>query len=106
MNQNTLLINADFRVYSDMVNRWVKQFEDRASVHQTIEQVVHTWFEQALVETVIGVQALKDAKEWSIEDIEKALSEEGLTASVMQRYHINNNVKREIGAKLGKQSVS
>jgi hypothetical protein len=106
MNQNTLLINADFRVYSDMVNRWVKQFEDRASVYQTIEQVVHTWFEQALVETVIGVQALKDAKEWSVEDIESALSEEALTASVMQRYHINNNVKREIGAKLGKQSVS
>ncbi|HYM36868.1 MAG TPA: hypothetical protein VES96_00540 [Nitrospiraceae bacterium] len=106
MNQNRLLINADFRAFTDMVNRWVKQFEDRAAVYQTVEQVVHTWFEQALVETVIGVQALKDAKEWSVEDIEKALSEEALTAAVMQRYHVNNNVKREIGAKLGKMTVS
>ena len=34
INQNTLLINADFRVYSDMVNRWVHQFEDRSAVSQ------------------------------------------------------------------------
>jgi hypothetical protein len=75
-------------------------------VSQTVEQVVHTWFEQALVETVLGIQALKDAKEWSVEDIEKALSEEALTTVVMQRYHINNNVKRELGAKLGKISAA
>jgi hypothetical protein len=106
MNANTLLINGDFRVYADMVNRWEKQFEDRSAVHQTVEQVVHTWFEQALVETVLGIQALKDAKEWSVEDIEKALSDEALTTAVMQRYHINNNVKRELGAKLGKFSMT
>ncbi len=55
-----------------------------------------------LIETVIGVQALKDAKEWSIEDVEKALSEEALTATVMPRYHVHNAVKRELGSKLGK----
>jgi len=29
-------------------------------------------------------------------------SEEALTAAVMQRYHVNTNVKRELGSKLGK----
>ena len=51
---------------------------------------------------VIGVQALKDAKEWSKDDIFKALSEEALTASVMQRYHVNHAIKRELGSKLGR----
>jgi len=31
----------------------------------------------------------------------RALSEEALTAAVMQRYHIDMTVKRALGAKLG-----
>jgi len=31
----------------------------------------------------------------------KALSEEALTSSVMQRYHVDNAVKRALGSKLG-----
>ena len=84
-DQNMLLINADFRGFTDMVHKFL-----------------HNWFEQALVETVIGVQALRNAKEWSPENIEAALSEEALTAAVMQRYHVHNSVKRELGSKLGK----
>ena len=106
MNQNVLLINADFRAFVDLVNRWVNQFEDRAAVYNTVETAVHGWFEQALTETVIGVQALKDSKEWSVDHIERALSEEALTVAVMPRYHVNNSVKRELGAKLGKFPVS
>jgi hypothetical protein len=45
---------------------------------------------------------LKDSKEWSVEDIKNALSEEGLTAAVVARYHVNNSVKRELGTRLGK----
>ena len=71
-----------------------------------VEKSVRDWFEQALVETVIGVQALKDSKEWSVEEIDKALSEEALTATVMSRYHVNNSVKRELGTKLGKLQVA
>ena len=45
-------------------------------------------YEQALVESVLGMRALHNAKEWSDRDIDKALSSEALTAAVMQRYHI------------------
>ncbi len=61
----------------------------------------HGWFEQALVETVIGVQALQNSREWTHQDIDQALSVEALTAAVMQRYHIHFAVKRELGVKLG-----
>jgi hypothetical protein len=53
-----------------------------------------------LIETVIGVQALH-SQEWTVEHLAKALSEEALTAAVMQRYHVDVAVKRALGAKLG-----
>ncbi len=100
--QNLLLINADFRVFSDMVKRWHTDFGGNEAIRNTVEDVVRTWFEQALVETVVGVQALQGSKEWDQRAIQAALSEESLTAAVMQRYHVNNSIKRELGSKLGK----
>ena len=108
-NQNTLMVNADFRIFADMVKRLAKT-KDVApggiDITPTITDVVHAWFEQALIETVIGVQQLKGSKEWGSSEIESALSEEALTAAVMQRYHIFNSCKRELGAKLGKGAAT
>ena len=101
-DQNRLLINGDFRVFTDLVEHWHKEFGGNEAIRKTVEDVVHSWFEQALIETVIGVQAMKGGREWPIESIKAALSDEALTAAVMQRYHVNNSVKRELGAKLGK----
>src|SRR5262249_54706508 len=93
-DQNLLFINADFRVFSDMVSHFYEESGRGEAVKKTVEDVVRAWFEQALVETVIGVQALKGSKEWDSQQIQQALSEEALTTAVMQRYHINNAVKR------------
>lgn len=106
IDQNVLFINADFRVFNDMISRWAREFDGQAGVKDIIKEAVRSWFEQALTETVIGVQALKDSKEWSVEEIERALSEEALTACVMARYHVHNSVKRELGSKLGKLATA
>jgi hypothetical protein len=66
-----------------------------------VEETVHEWFEQALIETVLGGQALTGSQEWSVDDIARSLSQEALTYAVMQRYHIGNSVKRTLGPKLG-----
>jgi hypothetical protein len=102
--QNTLLVNADFRVFRDMVNRLCKEKDagPGPGLQDVVEDVVHQWFEQALVETVIGVQQLKGSKEWTQESIDKALCPEALTSAVMQRYHVYIACRREIGAKFGK----
>jgi hypothetical protein len=71
-----------------------------------VEEIVHQWFEQALVETVIGVQQLRGSKEWGPDQIDKALSPEALTSAVMQRYHVYIACRRELGAKTGKFAVS
>jgi hypothetical protein len=103
-SQNTLLVNADFRVFKDMIARLCKDKDARpsAGLRHVVEEVVHQWFEQALVETVIGVQQLRGSKEWGPEELQRALSPEALTSAVMQRYHVYIACKRDLGAKFGK----
>jgi hypothetical protein len=102
-NQNVLLVNADFRVFTDMIARLSKEKDfGLASLQAAVEEVVHQWFEQALVETVIGVQQLRGSKEWGPEEIDRALSPEALTSAVMQRYHVYIACRRDLGAKFGK----
>src|SRR5205823_15014025 len=99
--QNLLKINGDFRAFTDMVDRWCEFYSDVPGARRDITDVCREWFEQALIETVLGVQALKDSREWTVEDIGKSASEESLTAAGMPRYHIDLAVKRALGAKLG-----
>jgi hypothetical protein len=100
--QNLLLVNADFTVFSDMIEHYWTQLGKQPGTRDAVQDVVRAWFEQAIVETILGIQAMKNRKEWSNEDIEKSLSEESLTAVVMQRYHVNFAVRRELGARFGK----
>lgn len=99
--KNLLQINADFRVFTDMEARWCRFYADVGGAANVVRDVVHEWFEQALIETVLGVQALHGSQEWTLKDMAEALSEEALTAATMQRYHVDVAVKRALGAKLG-----
>ena len=45
--------------------------------------------------------SLQDEQRWSPDDIRTALSDEALTAAVMQRYHVANAIKRTLGSRLG-----
>lgn len=103
--QNMLLINADFRVFTDMIEHFTKEFSDFPGITDITRDAVRAWFEQALVETVIGIQGLKNSQEWSQSDIESAYSQEALTTAVMQRYHVLFAVKRELGSKLGSRKT-
>jgi hypothetical protein len=100
-DQNHLQVNADFRVFRDMTKHLLQSYRQVAGADSIIEDTVRAWFEQALVEAVIGLQALRNSKHWSSDEIGRALSEEALTACVMQRYHIYTAAKRELGAKIG-----
>ncbi len=102
IDQNLLLVNADFRVFADMAGFFAKEFREVPGIEEFARDAIRGWFEQALVETIIGVQGLMNSMEWSPDDVDKALSEEALSAAVMQRYHVHFAVKRELGSKLGK----
>jgi hypothetical protein len=99
--QNLLLINADFRVFVDMIERWARRYAQVPAARAAVEQVVREWFEQQLIETVLGSQSLKDSRYWTVQDLERVWSEEALTAAVMPRYHVEMSARRALGAKLG-----
>ena len=48
-DQNILLINADFRVFNDMILFFSKEFGDLPGVNHIIREAIRAWFEQALV---------------------------------------------------------
>jgi hypothetical protein len=100
-DQNRLLINADFRVFRDLISHFMRSYDGIAAAETIVKEAVHGWFAQALVEAVIGIEALRNSKQWSAADIQTALSEEALTSCVMQRYHIHLAAKRELGSKIG-----
>jgi hypothetical protein len=99
-DQNRLLINADFRVFTQMIDRWTGRYGGGATARQTVTDVVQEWFEQALVETVLSAQSI-GGRMWTVDDVKALLSEEALTAVVLPRYHIDNAVTRALGSKLG-----
>jgi hypothetical protein len=99
--QDMILANADFRVFNDMAERWYRKYRHVPGARDVIKDVVQEWFEQQLVETVMGAQALRDARQWSFEDLQRLWSDEALTAAVLPRYHVDIAIKRTLGAKLG-----
>lgn len=98
---NTIQANADFRVFTDMIDRWRKFYGQASGVEATVESVVKEWFQQQLVETVLGALALRKSGNWSEVEVEALWSEEALTSAVLPRYHIDVCIKRSLGSKIG-----
>jgi len=99
--ENLILVNSDFRIFIDMVKRWSAQFSSTPGVSTTVTEVVREWFEQSLVEVVLSANSLRGSQYWPDDRIDELLSEEGLTAAVLPRYHIDFSIKRSLGSKLG-----
>jgi hypothetical protein len=98
---NTIQANADFRVFSDMVERWRRFYSHLPSAGPVIEAVVKEWFQQQLVETVMGALALRKSGNWSEQEAKELWTDEALTSAVLPRYHIDERIKRTLGSKLG-----
>lgn len=98
---NTIQANADFRVFTDMTERWNKFYDHLPAAQPVIESVVREWFQQQLVETVLGALALRKSGNWSEQEVADLWTEEALTSAVLPRYHIDERIKRSLGSKMG-----
>lgn len=101
-DQHLLLINGDFRAFTDMIDRWVDRYSHVPGCRGAIEEVAREWFEQQLIETVMSALALKQGGKWSMQELAQLWDECALTAAVLPRYHIDMNIKRVLGQRLGK----
>jgi hypothetical protein len=99
--QDLIQANADFRVFNDMIERWCRNYKHVPGAKDVVRDVVQEWFEQQLIEAVMGAHALRDARQWSFDDVQRLWSEEALTAAVLPRYHLDIAIKRALGSKLG-----
>jgi hypothetical protein len=93
--------NADFRVFTDMIARWQRQYGHVNTAEIAVKATVREWFEQQLVETVLGALALRKSGNWSEQEVEALWSEDALTAAVLPRYHIDQNIRRSLGQRIG-----
>lgn len=98
---NTIQANADFRVFTDMIARWRKFYSHLPTAEAVVESVVKEWFQQQLIETVLGALALRKSGNWSEQEVEALWSDEALTSAVLPRYHIDQQIKRALGSKIG-----
>jgi hypothetical protein len=103
---NKLLINADFRAFTDMTDRWVSKYAVSGSQATVIRDTVREWFEQQLIETILSAWALRHTGRWSMVELPELWSETALTAAVLPRYHIDLNIKRSLGQRLGKLATA
>ncbi len=104
-DQHRIMINADFRVFRDMTDRWCKRFSSIPGAPPVIEETVREWFEQTLIEAVMGSFGLRGSPEWNPEEVNRAVSEEALTTVVLPRYHTDFAISRELGSKLGSRKA-
>lgn len=99
--QNKLIINGDFRVFRDMIERWERRYAHVPGAPATVKNVVCEWFTQQLMETIMSALALKHVGKWSMQEMAQLWTDEALTAAVLPRYHIDLSIKRVLGQKLG-----
>lgn len=99
--KRTLLINREFRVFTDFIERWHTRYAKVPGSLGVISNVVREWFEQTLREVIYSAEFLRGDFEWTEDSMESLLSDEALTAAVLPRYHTEMAVRKTLGIKLG-----
>jgi hypothetical protein len=98
---NMIQANSDFRVFQDMIREVASRYADTPEITTQIKDTVEEWFEQQLIEAILGVQNLQGSPAWDTQTLEKAMSPEALTTAVMPRYNTYRMITRSLGAVLG-----
>ena len=105
---NLIQANADFRVFTDMADYWCDEYGVERGNRRSSD-VVHEWFEQALVETVIGCQALQGERRWSPKDMETMLVRGGAHrrchAALPRRQRGQAHTRRQAGLPEGQGRI-
>ncbi len=101
-NSNTIKANSDFRIFKDLTNFLSKERGTKVKIQPIVEEQLRSCFDLSLVQAVMGIQQLKGSKEWGPDELDAALSEEALTATVMLRYHVIKDCRLSLQNKLGR----
>ena len=101
---NQITANADFQGFLDLQQDMETHFSGVDGASEIIKDEVLAAVEQQLMEVVAGAISLNNRPHWTPEDIAQATSPEALTTAVSCRYHIVNQIKKQLGTKLQKST--
>lgn len=106
--RNLLQINADFRVFRDLIVRCGADYNPSGEPNKEseIREMVREWIGLQLTEAVVSVAALEGSIEWGSDVVARALSEESLTAAALPRYVMLKTINRALGARFGRRSAA
>jgi hypothetical protein len=83
---NVVLANRDFKGFADIVQYFTEKYAGTTGVDAMIVSGANEAIEQALMECVAGALSLRGQPNWTVQQVNIALSPEALTTAVMQRY--------------------
>lgn len=97
--KDILIINGDFRGYTDLRDQLIKEKgAGDVSREKSIEYFTSREYIFTLIEATMRTKLLNDNPNWSRSQIEdKCLSPEGLTEAVMSSYHLHYMLHQNIG---------
>jgi hypothetical protein len=104
---NLLQINADFRVFHDLIKRCSADYNPSgdANVETEVRDVVREWIGLQLTEAIVSVTAMEGSLEWGSDIVDKSLSEEALTTAALPRYVMLKTINRALGARFSKKAT-
>ena len=97
--RNFLAINNDFSVFQELVDRGLDLVDPahHATVRPKVEAIAKQLYVTQLVWTVMSAMAsFRNREHWQGEAFDKLISEEALTAAVLPRVYLLNDVKRYV----------
>jgi len=104
--KNIIFANSEFRVFGDMINRVVDQHGIASSDEEVkiVREVVHEWYGQVLVESVIRSWNFEHEVKWQDKDYDQLISPESLTMAVLPFTFIDSRIRQVVGTKLKPKS--
>jgi len=102
--QNRLLINKEFRGFTTLIDTVLaEKGGNKPGARATVEEMAKLHYQVSICETIIRVQMLKKGgKTWKQEEVDGALSDVSLTASVMSHKLLHDRIATSVGHRLGK----
>jgi hypothetical protein len=91
--------NKDFRAFHDVLKIVASETNMPVGANIELQNLVFTYFQQQLVEAVLGILAIKDSPMWGPDDLQTAFSAEALTVAIMPRILVFEKLKQQLNSK-------
>jgi type IV secretory pathway VirB10-like protein len=105
-SNNTILANQNFKGFQDLSKYFESKYGDSPEASLQIKICVAEFIEQVLMECTAGILSLKDQPHWNPYQINQGLTKEALTASVMQRYWLVEQIDKELKSRIKSEENS